>query len=180
MRHSNKPGRPLGLSIAIIVSSLLFSILPIAQVLFFLSVQERFRTIEFLDTGGAIGGKISGIESINLVVPLVSGLIFLVIAMMAWRGNRKSIRLIFVLSVVVITLLMLILTIVSMSSSPSLEQGIDSSSDISNTLLRTRAVLSFLIMLYVIWYVNRGPARAFYRGYYLPDPEAPNNAQEVA
>jgi hypothetical protein len=30
--------------------------------------------------------------------------------------------------------------------------------------------MSALVSFYVVWYLNRGPARAFYRGYYLPDP----------
>jgi hypothetical protein len=37
-------------------------------------------------------------------------------------------------------------------------------------------VLGGGVMLYTLWYMNRGPARAFYRGYYLPAPPDDKNA----
>ena len=98
--------------------------------------------------------------------------VFLVVSVLAWRGKPRRIRLIFVISVILITLMVIGLTALSLGTPKTLAQGLDSSADLDNTLLRTRAVVSILVALYVIWYVNRGPARAFYRGYYLPDPQA--------
>ena len=177
----NKPGRPLGLSIAIIVSFMLFSMLPLAQVAFVLLLQHQFAAIDFMTQGGAVGGELQ-IGTINLVAPAISGFIFLVVSVLAWRGKPRGIRLIFAVAVILITLMVIGLTALSLGTPPTLEQGLDSGADLGNTLLRTRAVVSILVALYVIWYVNRGPARAFYRGYYLPDPQAdssPDNTPAV-
>jgi uncharacterized membrane protein (UPF0136 family) len=166
-----KPGRPLGLSIAIIVSVMLFSILPFAQVVFVMSLQQQFANIDFMEQGGAVGGELQ-ISSINLIAPAIMGIIFFVVAVLAWRGRPHAIRLIFVLAVILITAVTIGLTAAALGTSPTLEQGLDSGADFSNSLLMTRAVFSILVALYVIWYVNRGPARAFYRGYYLQEPNA--------
>ena len=82
----NKPGRPLGLSIAIIVSFMLFSMLPLAQVAFVLLLQHQFAAIDFMTQGGAVGGELQ-IGTINLVAPAISGFIFLVVSVLAWRGK---------------------------------------------------------------------------------------------
>jgi len=165
-----KPGRTLGLSLAIIISVALFSLLPIAQVIFYLSLQQQFQAIEFLESGGAIGGSMPIVSNVSLIIPVVNGIIFLIIAGFAWRGKPQSIRFIFVGAVVFITLTTVILTVSALQPPPDLSQGIDSGGDLSRSLLTARLVMSVLVALYVIWYVNRGPARAFYRGYYLPDP----------
>jgi hypothetical protein len=39
------------------------------------------------------------------------------------------------------------------------------------SLLASRALLTLLVPLYVLWYMNRAPARAFYRGCYLAEPD---------
>ncbi len=164
-----KPGRPLGLSLAIIISVGLFSLLPIAQVIFVLSLRQQFQAMEFLPGGGAVGGDLV-ISDINLIVPLINGLLFFVIAILAWRGKPQAIRFVFVGGVIYVTLVTLLMTVASLFTEPSVEQGMDSGAQFSDSLLVARVVVSLLVALYVIWYVNRGPARAYYRGYYLPDP----------
>jgi hypothetical protein len=165
-----KPGRTLGLSLAIIISVGLFSLLPIAQVIFYLSLQQQFQRIEFLETGGAIGGSIAELGSVNLIVPVINGIVFLLIAVLAWRGKPQAVRFMFVAAVIFITLTTVLLTASALLSPADLSQGIDSGGDLNLSLLKARLVMSLLVTLYVVWYVNRGPARAFYRGYYLPDP----------
>jgi hypothetical protein len=170
-----KPGRPLGLSLAIIISVVLFSLLPIAQAIFVLSLRQQFQSIEFLPGGGAIGGDLI-VSDTNIIVPVINGLIFLVIAALAWRGKPSAIRFVFMAGVVYLTLVTILLTVASFMEPPSLEQGLDSGAQFMDSLLVGRVVMSVLVALYVIWYVNRGPARAFYRGYYLPDPAEQANA----
>jgi hypothetical protein len=166
-----KPGRTIGLALAIIISVMLFSLLPLAQVAVFLLLRERSRQIEFLSEGGAVGGNISAnLSDWTLIFQVILGLIFLVIAVLAWRGKPASIRFIFVAAVAVLTILTIAMTLVSINTSQTLQGGLDSSAPLANSLLRARLVVSALVSLYVIWYVNRGPARAFYRGYYLPEP----------
>lgn len=165
-----KPGRPLGLSLAILISMGLFSLLPFAQVLFVLSLRQQFQNVEFLPQGGAIGGDLV-VSDIHLIVPSLTGLIFLVVAVLAWRGKPPAIRFVFVAGVICLTLVTILMTAASMLAEPSVEQGLDSGAQFFGSLLLARVVMTLFVALYVIWYVNRGPARAFYRGYYLPEPE---------
>lgn len=165
-----RPGRTIGLSLAIIASVMLFSILPLGQVVVFLLLRERTRQVEFLVEGGAIGGNIGGVTDITLIIQVIMGLIFLVIAGFAWRGRPASIRFIFVAAVVVLTAVNIGLTLISLNDAQTLNAGLDSSAALTASLLRGRLIVSVVVALYVIWYVNRGPARAFYRGYYLPAP----------
>ncbi len=165
-----RPGRTIGLSLAIFASVMLFSILPLGQVVVFLLLRERTRQVEFLVEGGAIGGNIGGVTDITLIIQVIMGLIFLVIAGFAWRGRPASIRFIFVAAVVVLTAVNIGLTLISLNDAQTLNAGLDSSAALTASLLRGRLIVSAVVALYVIWYVNRGPARAFYRGYYLPAP----------
>lgn len=173
-----KPGRPLGLSFAILISVMLFSLLPFAQVIFVLSLQQQFQAIEFLPGSGAIGGDLQ-IADANLIIPLVNGLLFLIVAIMAWRGRPEYARLAFMAGVIYITVVTLLLTIFTITVEPTVEQGFDSGAQITNSLLGARVVISVLVALYVLWYVNRGPARAFFRGYYLPEPGGETSPQTV-
>ena len=169
-----KPGRPLGLSLAILISVTLFSLLPIAQAIFVLSLRQQFQAMEFLPGGGAIGGDLV-VSDVNLIVPIINGLIFLVVAVLAWRGKPQAVRHVFIGGVIYLTVVTILLTVASFIEPPSLEQGFDSGAQFIDSLFVGRVVMSVLVALYVIWYVNRGPARAFYRGYYLPDPTAQTN-----
>lgn len=165
-----RPGRTLGLSLAIIVSTALFSLLPLAQVAVFLLLRERSRQIEYLISGGAVGGDLGGVADSTLIIQVILGGIFLVVAALAWRGKPATIRFVFVAAVAGLTLINVALTLVSLNTAQTLQTGLDSSASLTASLLRARLVISVLVSLYVIWYVNRGPARAFYRGYYLPEP----------
>lgn len=164
-----KPGRPLGLSIAVITSVMLFSILPFIQVLFYLSIKWRFRDIQFMEGGGASGVDIIGLSDTTLIVQAVIAILFLIIAILAWRGQPPSMRYIFMGSVVLLTAITIASTILGSGGQPDIEQIFDPMAALSNSLVRARMIVSILIMIYVLWYVNRGPARAFYRGYYLDD-----------
>jgi len=166
-----KPGRPLGLSIAILLSTLLYTIVPVASVVFYASLQQHFADIDFLEGGGAAGGSIMGPGSGILALRLTYGLIFFVIAILAWRGKPSSIRWIFILAVITITAISIGIYITTQNGSTTLDQGIDSAQAFGNSALTSYLVTQILVTLYVLWYVNRGPARAFYRGYFIPEPE---------
>jgi hypothetical protein len=168
-----RPGRPLGLSLAIIISAMLFSLLPIAQVIFFLMMRQRLQNVEFLEGGGAMGGDFQ-ISDSALIWQLIGGLIFLVIAIFAWRGKPRSIRFLLILAVLILTAITIGVTVASLNAAPDIQLGIDSAKSLEDSLLRARLVVTALVSLYVVWYVNRGPARAFYRGYYLQEPQSEN------
>jgi hypothetical protein len=51
---------------------------------------------------------------------------------------------------------------------PSPQAGLTSGDAFFSALDTGRIVIGVLVFLYVYWYMNRAPARAYYRGYYLP------------
>lgn len=174
-----KPGRTFGLSLAIIASVLLFSILPLLQVSMVLIVEYRLsQQPPTLPVDGAeniepiaVGGDFTGVPQGTLLLQTVLGLGFLLIAVFAWVGRPSSIRFVMIAAVCALTLLTLLTSVLPLFSQPSLQEGIDSGAGVARSLLASRALLTLLIPLYVLWYMNRAPARAFYRGYYLPNPE---------
>ena len=171
-----KPGRTLGLSLAIIASAMLFSILPLLQVAILLLARYRLQQTNLAAPGEAavnpiaVGGSFEGGSDASLIVQVVLGVIFLVIAVCAWRGRPRWIRFAMIAGVVVLTLVTVGFSIAPLLSSPDVQQGIDSGAALRQTLLSGRMIMSLLVALYVVWYVNRGPARAFYRGYYITEP----------
>jgi len=175
-----KPGRTFGLSLAIAASVMLFTLLPLMQVAMVLIVQFRLQNMQpSLPTpdGGvepiAMGGNYTGLPDFALFLQTLLGLAFLIIAIFAWRGHPKSIQKIMIGSVCALTLFTLVVSVLPFLTQPTLETGFDSGNSLARSLSASRIVLSILIPLYTVWYMRRGPARAFYRGYYLTEP-APN------
>jgi len=156
---------------------MLFSILPLIQVATVLMLRSRFESAS-LSIGGegddiaplAVGGSYTGVDDVTLFVQVVLGSAFLVVAFFAWRGKPQWIRFVMLASVVILTLVTVLLSVVPLVSQPDINQGIDSGAAIRDALLSGRLLLSVFVAFYVVWYVNRGPARAYYRGYYLPSP----------
>ena len=90
-----RPGRPLGVSLAILASVVLFSVFPLILVAMVLLVQEHFQNADF-SLGSfepiAVGGDFLGVSTENLAIQTILSLGFLVIALFAWRGRPASIR----------------------------------------------------------------------------------------
>lgn len=178
----NKPPRTLGLSLAILASVMLFTVFPMIQVAMILLIRYRFQNAEVNIPGEnstvapvAVGSAFAGLDDTTLWVQLVFGVIFLVIAVCAWRGRPRWIRFVMLAAVVLLTLVTIALSLAPLVTNPDFAQGIDSGAAIRSVLLSGRMLLSILVALYVVWYINRGPARAYYRGYYLPVPESTDN-----
>lgn len=181
-----KPGRTLGLSLAILASAMLFSILPLMQIAMLLIARERFQNVQLVPgetdtTPIAVGGNFEGGSDASLIVQVVLGVIFLVIAVCAWRGRPRWIRFVMVAAVVVLTVVTVAFSIAPLVAAPNVQRGMDSGEAFRQTLLSGRLLMSLLVALYVVWYANRGPARAFYRGYYLaePTPAQPTSEADV-
>ena len=172
-----RPARTFGLSLAILASVMLFTLLPLMQVAMILLVRARVQMLS-LDVPGeadavlpmASGGSFTGVGDVNLAVQTVLGIAFLVIAVFAWRGRPSWIRFVTLGAVIVLTAVTILLSVASLYTNPDLAAGINSGEAITRVLLSGRLILSVLVALYVVWYMNRGPARAFYRGYYLQPP----------
>jgi hypothetical protein len=173
--RGQRPERTLGLSLAILVSIMWFSLLPMMQAAAILLVEWRLREAERgLSLGDdlpafAYGGEFRGVSDAVLWFQAVTGAVFLVIGVAAWRGRPRSIRWIMAAAVIFLTAVTLATTAAALNQPTTIYEGIDSGASISTSLLNARLILTVLIPLYVLWYMNRAPARAFYRGYYLSE-----------
>ena len=182
-----KPGRTVGLSLAILASAMLFSILPLTQVALVLTIRYKVQQVSLPFPGEtsptapiASSGDVTGVSDLYLAVQIVLAVVFLIIAVCAWIGRPRWIRLAMWVAVLILTLVTAALTITPLLAPPDATQGFDSGTSIVQTLLSGRLLLSVLVALYVVWYMNRGPARAYYRGYYLADPQTAPAGAETA
>lgn len=170
-RSEMRPPRTLGLSLAIILSVILFTILPLLPViwliLFRIRISETCAAFGFADDA-MCGAELFGVDEPSFVLLGVLGILFLFVAIFAWHGRPPWIRFVMVAAVLLFTLLILVVTLLPLFAQPDPTQGVSTS---LNELLCFVWPPFLLIPTYIIWYLNRGPARAFYRGYYLPDPD---------
>jgi hypothetical protein len=174
-----RPGRPLGVSLAIFASVMLYTVFPLMIVAMVLLVARHFQNIDFGELQPlAVGGDFLGLSPATLVIQAIVALVFLVIAIFAWRGRPAYIRYVMLAAVILLTLYSLAMTIMPTLTNQNLPQGISSLDSLMSSVSCGQFAMSALVSLYVVWYLNRGPARAFYRGYYLPDPA--NNPVEPA
>lgn len=167
--NTRKPGRPLGVAIAIFTSVCVFSLLPLAQVAFLIVLSRH----SYFDSAGYAGGTdVLGLNHATLIFQAGLGVVYLVIAVFAWRGRPAYIRqitmvyIVLLMAVTIVTNVLPTLTVEPCSSLPC-----DSSGEVRQQLACAQLPIIVLVPLYVLWYLNRGPARAFYRGYYLPAPD---------
>ncbi len=171
--HS-RPTRTLGISLAILLTILFFTIIPLVQVTFTLYIRERTRATGILvggsvdPIGGALG--IAAITNTDLLLRAIPAILFLGIAGLAWRGTPTQIRFVFIGSVVGLLLWNILLTYLRLRADAEV-MGMASDGFLDG-LRNTYFVFSGLVVLYTLWYMNRAPARAFYRGYFLDSNKA--------
>ncbi|MEQ8674219.1 MAG: hypothetical protein RLP44_17690 [Aggregatilineales bacterium] len=175
-----KPGRPFGVTLAIIASVLVFSFIPIGQLAMFVTVREFLGdqsdafTIPYGDEEVAVGDSGGSLEDVfdntQIILQLGMSLGFLVIAFFAWRGKPAFMRYVFMGTVLLLTVINLGLIIVPLLDSTPQSSG-GSLDGLFASLQCGQLTLIILVPIYVVWYLNRGPARAFFRGHYLPAPE---------
>lgn len=178
----NKPQRTLGISIAIVASVCLFSCLPLLQVVMLLLVRGHLETeLVPLETGGtaAFGGNILNTDTTRLLVQAGLALVFLVIAALAWRGKPPAVRFVLIAAVLVLSAGNIVLLINTLLAAQTLQTGIDSGEAVTRSFVTLQLCGTILIPLYVVWYMNRGPARAFFRGYFLKEPARTTLANET-
>ncbi|GAB4518937.1 MAG: hypothetical protein OHK0046_27220 [Anaerolineae bacterium] len=168
-----RPMRPFGVSLAIFVSVMLYSVLPLMQVGLVLLVANHFRNREdtlTLPSGEEItefasgGDIIGGISDERVILQGILAVGFLVIAVLAWRGKPAYTRFLLMGAVLVMTAITILLTVLPALQSGGRGVSGGSLDAISLPVLCLQFTASVLVPLYVIWYLNRAPARAFYRG----------------
>ncbi len=183
-----RPGRPFGVSLAIIASVFMFVVLPMMQVGLILAVQQHFANQKYtFEYGGQTysqmfaGSDFLGISQSAIFLQIILSAVFLIVAIMAWRGRPSFVRFAVVWAVVVLTVVKFVTIIGQTMEQNNLQIGVSSWDSIARSLSLGQLAAEILVTLYMIWYMNRGPARAFYRGYYLPAPSSiptPDNRSE--
>jgi hypothetical protein len=177
-----RPPRPFGVTLAIFASLILFTFFPLMEVGMLISVRLHFANLKFSDDGTqpfAMGADFLGIPDSKIILQAVIAIAFLIVAFFAWRGRPSVMRYVLMLSCVGLTLFNILNIVIGQLSQQSLAAGTSSLDSVLNSLSLGQFAMGVLVTLYVVWYLNRGPARAFYRGYYLPNP-MDNSASEVA
>lgn len=168
---TERPPRTLGLSLAIILSVVLFTLLPMLPVvwiiLFRVRLTEACASMGFTDSA-LCGAELLGVDEPTFALLAIFGVLFLFIAIFAWYGRPKGIRFVMMGAVCFLTAFVLLLTLLPLVSPSAVTEGASTS---INQILCFIWLPFILIPAYIVWYLNRAPARAFYRGYYLPEPE---------
>ena len=168
-----RPPRPFGVTLAIIASLILFTLFPVIEVGMLVSVRLHFSNLSFEQDGNqpiAMGADFLGIPDSKLFIQVIVALVFLVIAVFAWRGRPARVRFILMLACAALTLFNILNVVVAQLSQQNINGGVTSLDSILNSLSLGQFLMGILVTFYVVWYLNRGPARAFYKGYYLPMP----------
>jgi hypothetical protein len=150
---SDRVYRPLGLILAILAVALLYGVMPLLEVYFLRrinAVSEETFILGGVDIGtwtlleGAYGGVV------------------LVMCILAWWGRPSWIRFVFMAAVLFPAAVMLYRVIQTWIAPADPISG-GQAQEISQGLLRCQLPGLILVPLYVVWYINRAPARAFYR-----------------
>lgn len=152
-----KPRRPFGLTLAMIAAVMLFTLLPLIEVLFVFAMNE---VLVPLEAGGMIGGSVIGFNLRPLLVQMGVSLAFLFLTLVAARGKIAAMGWLYPLAVVVVGTGFLLLRVL-----PAPE-GIDSLTAVRQTLVSCGFWLIVGLMLFTVWFCRRWSVQAFYRGYY--------------
>lgn len=166
-----RPPRPFGVSLAIIAAFFMFSLLPLLQAGLLLAVQSRFNNISLPEDypQPITGGEILGLSSGGLLLQIMAAAAFLLVSGLAWRGRPPAIRFVFVGAVLLLTIIKLLVLVAGRLATADAQIGVSSLDSLASSIQAGQLVIEALVTLYVLWYMNRGPARAFYRGYYLSE-----------
>jgi len=155
--------RPLGLSLAIMAAIVLFAIWPIVKFYFGWRLNEGC----FEETGACWGTSFA-FDNFSIFIGLL-GLLVLISAVLAWRGRPKQMQYIFQ-AIVLLTSLSLIFEALARTQGWIGGSVYPSSADSLNRILTNQIPFQLLVTLYILWYCNRAPARAFYRQIPLSRP----------
>ncbi len=153
------PGRPFGLSVAVLASSALFGLIPLLYGLLLLYISSTVYSNQTMLSGL----QLAGLSLTAVYVQMGAAGLFLLAAAVAWRGKPAWMRPAFVVIVLIYT--MLSLTAHITQSTLSLDSGMGARGWLNMSYI---TVLP-LNALFVIWYLSRWPARAFFRGHYTED-----------
>jgi hypothetical protein len=169
-----RPGRPFGLTLAIVATTMIYSVVPLLQLGFDLLLMNHFRTLDMSmpwNEGDEVvfaGANADIVSAGDVVLVSVSGIAFLVVAFFAWRGKPAWSRYLLFFGVLGLNALYLVVVLSTLLRPVDLSQGFTSADELVRSSQIGYLLMMSLVTVYLVWYMNRAPARAFYRGYYLP------------
>lgn len=151
--RSQRVYRPLGLSIAIVSTGLIYGLLPLVTIYFkwrIGAIQDKGLIESGIDitTWDWLGGAF--------------GLVMLALCVPAWLGRPARIRWVFVGALLVVVAIHALRIVQVWTEDVDPIFGGQPEQAVHDFLLCQVPVL-VMVPLYVVWYLNRAPARAFYR-----------------
>ena len=148
-----RPRRPLGLTIALVATATLYGLLPLMEVYFLWRLNMAASEAYIL--GGVDITVWNWIEG-------GLGVVMLVVCVLAWFGRPTWIRQALMALLVVITAANLYRIWEAWRSEVNpIFDG--QAQEVLRNFLRCQFPALVVVPLYVLWYINRAPARAFYR-----------------
>jgi hypothetical protein len=145
--------RPFGLSLAIFTTAVIYGVLPLAEV-YVLWRMNAAATDAYI-----IGGV--EISTWTILQGLLGG-IMLITCSLAWWGRPPQIRFVLVGLLLLLTAANLYRIVETWITPADPIFGGQTQAAIRD-FLRCQLPIMILVPLYVVWYINRAPARAFYR-----------------
>jgi len=145
--------RPLGLSLAILLTAVLYGLMPLLEVYFLRRLDATAKEAYIL--GGV------DISTWTWLQGVIGGFV-LIVCLLAWWGHPPQIRFLMVGVLLLMTAINLSRIVEAWTSRVDPIYGGLAQSAMRN-LLRCQFPAMVLAPPYVIWYINRAPARAFYR-----------------
>lgn len=145
--------RPLGVSLAILFAFLFYGLRPLLLIVpvIWSALTQRLSGVDFI--GGTWG-----------TVSVLLGAFIVVASVMAWLGRPRGVRLIFILLVWLATAAQIATQVPALNPPPDSAEiaSMGTSFQLPASYYVCLFMLNIAIPLYVTWYLNRAPARAFY------------------
>jgi hypothetical protein len=149
--HAAPRFRPLGLLLALLAAMLAYGLFPM------------------LPLGMAVLISLRGHEGINADIPTAFfkfetflALLVLVLSVLAWRGRPRWSRWALIATVWVATAYHFYQIFQAFAPPSSIQQIGGDLSDFARNVLPCEALILIAVPIYITWYMNRAPARAFY------------------
>lgn len=160
-----KPPRPFGLTLAILLAWLLFSVIPLTVVgLLFYINSYVYRDAS---TGGMGGMTLTNFQVLPFAGVIAIAVLMAFVGWFTWLGRPTWMRLAFPLMILLYTGVTLGGVLLPLATtSPTLLEGADSGQGVFEAVFSGYTALAGLLSLYALWFCNRWSVRAFFRGYY--------------
>jgi hypothetical protein len=186
----NRPGRPLGLSIAIITVALTFGVIPLFRISLEFWLYTHFQSFSWTvqTEEDAVEPIMSGIDFnfdyVSVISQTVLAVVILGLCVLAWRGRPRWVRYALLWAVLIIDAIYIFATIIALTLPPDLSNGLTSADGAASSLQVGYFIVLVLTTTYLVWYINREPARAFYRGSYrqaydLPEVDQLSGTRQI-